>query len=169
MAPRSDPRLLVLHGLRIKGQAGAPAIAESVGLATADVEAWLERLAADGLVVHRKTPPAWSLTPAGRAEHGRVVGREIDAAGVRPAIEGAYERFRALNAGVLDACSRWQVREVAGTPVVNDHRDHEYDALVVTDLVELHDRVEPLVRSEERRVGKEGSQTGAGGIGRGES
>jgi DNA-binding MarR family transcriptional regulator len=145
MARRSDPRLLVLHGLRLKGQAGAAAIAESAGLATADVEAWLERLAADGLVVHRDTPaPAWSLTPAGRAEHSRLVGREIDAAGVRPAIEGAYERFRALNGGVLDACSRWQVRDIAGAVVVNDHRDPAYDARVVADLAALHNRVEPV-------------------------
>jgi hypothetical protein len=145
MAPRSDPRLLVLHGLRLKGQAGASAIAESAGLATADVEAWLERLSSDGLVEHRETPPAaWTLTPAGRAEDSRLVGGEIDAAGVRPAIEGAYERFRALNAGVLDACSRWQVREIAGTAVVNDHRDHNYDARVVADLAALHNRVGPL-------------------------
>jgi hypothetical protein len=145
MARRSDPRLLVLHGLRLKGQAEAPAIAESAGLATADVEACLERLAADGLAVHRDTPmAAWSLTPAGRAEHARLVGREIDAARVRHTIEGAYERFRALNGGVLDACSRWQVRDIAGTAVVNDHRDPAYDARVVADLAALHGRVEPL-------------------------
>jgi hypothetical protein len=144
MAPRSDPRLLVLHGLRLKGQAGAAAVADSAGMATAEVESWLERLAADGLVVHRDTPQGWSLTPAGRAEHSRLVGREIDAAGVRPAVEGAYERFRTLNGGVLDACSRWQVREIAGTAVVNDHNDPEYDARVVADLAALHNRVEPL-------------------------
>jgi hypothetical protein len=144
MAPRSDPRLLVLHGLRLKGQAGAAAVAESAGIATAEVESWLARLAADGLVVHRDIPGGWSLTPAGRAEHDRLVGREIDSAGVRPAIERAYERFRALNGGVLDACSRWQVREIAGTAVVNDHRDREYDARVVADLAALHHRVEPL-------------------------
>jgi hypothetical protein len=144
MARRSDPRLLVLHGLRLKGQAGAAAVAESAGITTAEVESWLARLAAGGLVVHRDIPAGWSLTSAGRVEHARLVGREVDAAGVRPAIEGAYERFRALNGGVLDACSRWQVREIAGTAVVNDHRDREYDARVVADLAALHDRVEPL-------------------------
>jgi hypothetical protein len=144
MAPRSDPRLLVLHGLRLKGQAGAAAVADSAGMVTAEVESWLERLAADGLAVHRDTPQGWSLTPAGRAEHSRLVGREIDMAGVRPAIERAYERFRALNTGVLDACSRWQVREIAGTTVVNDHRDPEYDARIVADLAALHNRVGPL-------------------------
>jgi hypothetical protein len=145
MVPRSDPRLLVLHGLRLKGQAGAAGIAESAGLVTADVEACLERLAVEGMAVHRDGRLAgWSLTPEGRAEHSRLVGREVDAAGARPAIEGAYERFRALNTGVLDACSRWQVRDIAGTAVVNDHRDPDYDAKVVADLAALHNRVEPL-------------------------
>jgi len=144
MAPRSDPRLLVLHGLRLKGHAGAAALAESAGIATTEVESWLERLAADGQVVHRETPEGWSLTPAGRAEQARLVGQEIDAAGVRPAVEAGYERFRALNGAVLDVCSRWQVREIAGTAVVNDHRDPDYDARVVGDLASLHNRVEPL-------------------------
>jgi hypothetical protein len=144
MPPRSDPRLLVLHGLRLKGQAEQAAVAEWVGIPTPAVKSWLEELAADGLVVHRETPRGWSLTPAGRAEHSRLVGREVDTAGVRPAIEGAYERFRALNGAVLDACSRWQVREIAGNAVVNDHRDPDYDARVVDDLAALHGRVEPL-------------------------
>jgi hypothetical protein len=144
MAPRSAPRLLVLHGLRLKGHASAAALVESAAIPTAEVESWLAQLAADGLVVHRDVPEGWSLTPAGRAEHARLVGREIDALGVRPAIEGAYGRFRALNGAVLEACSRWQVREVAGVAVRNDHRDPDYDARVVGDLAELHDRAEPL-------------------------
>ena len=45
---------------------------------------------------------------------------------------------------MLDACSRWQVRDIAGTAVVNDHRDPAYDARVVADLAALHNRVEPL-------------------------
>jgi hypothetical protein len=145
MPPRSDPRLLVLHGLRLKGLAAAPAIAEPAGLPITDVEACLEGLAAEGLVDQRGRPVSrWSLTAAGRAEHSRLVGREVDTAGVRPAIEGAYDRFRALNTGVLDACSRWQVRDIAGTAVRNDHRDPEYDARVVAGLAALHRRVEPL-------------------------
>src|SRR4029453_6852949 len=65
MARRSDTRLLVLHWLRLKGQASVSAVAESAEIATAEVESWLARLAADGLVVHRDVPEGWSLTPAG--------------------------------------------------------------------------------------------------------
>jgi hypothetical protein len=88
--------------------------------------------------------PGWSLTAAGRDEHTRLVGRELDAAGARAAVTAAYERFRVLNAGVLDACSRWQARRVAGHAVRNDHADPAYDRRVVADLAALHRRVEPV-------------------------
>jgi hypothetical protein len=57
----------------------------------------------------------------------------------------SYRRFRALNAGVLDACSRWQVRDVGGRPVRNDHRDVRYDARVVADLARLEAQAEPVL------------------------
>ncbi|HEX6568089.1 MAG TPA: hypothetical protein VF015_02960, partial [Acidimicrobiales bacterium] len=47
--------------------------------------------------------------------------------------------------GVLDACSRWQVRDIGGRPVRNDHRDATYDARVVADLARLQRRADPLL------------------------
>ncbi|HEY2997720.1 MAG TPA: hypothetical protein VGJ43_04045 [Acidimicrobiales bacterium] len=145
MSHPSDPRLLVLHGLRLKGVAGPDALAEATGLPAAEVGDRLAELATAGLVVERTGAlTGWSLTPAGRAEHARLVGREVDAARARTTISGAYQRFRALNAGVLDACSRWQVRDVAGRTVLNDHADPGYDATVVADLADLEARAHPL-------------------------
>jgi hypothetical protein len=146
MAHRSDPRLLVLHGLRLKGVAGPDSVADAVGLPVAEVGRQVEVLESQGFAVHRDGPPTgWSLTPAGRAEHARVVAHEVDATGSRDTVASAYTRFRALNAGVLEACSRWQVRELAGHPVRNDHGDAAYDHGVVADLVALHRRAEPVV------------------------
>jgi hypothetical protein len=146
MAHRSDPRLLVLHGLRLKGVAGADSVADAVGLPVAEVGRLVRALESQGFAVHRDGPPTgWSLTPAGRAEHSQVVAHEIDATGTRDTVASAYSRFRPLNAGVLEACSRWQVRELAGHPVRNDHRDPAYDRGVVAGLVALHRRAEPVV------------------------
>ncbi len=145
MSQPSDPRLLVLHGLRLKGVAPADGLAETVGLADAEVEQLLAALEAEGLVARRSGAlTGWSLTPAGRAEHARLVEAEVDATGTRSTVAGAYERFRALNAGVLDACSRWQVRDLDGQPVLNDHGDPGYDARVVADLARLQHRADPL-------------------------
>jgi hypothetical protein len=145
MSQPSDPRLLVLHGLRLKGVGRAGELAAANDLALAEVEPLLGELEADGLVVHRTgVLTGWSLTPAGRAELARLLAAEADSSGAHAAVARAYDRFRSLNAGVLDACSRWQVRDVAGRPVRNDHRDPAYDGWVVADLVRLHHSAEPL-------------------------
>jgi hypothetical protein len=142
----SEPRLLVLHGLRLRHAAEAGALAAAVDVPEADVESLLRDLAAEGLVEHRTAPPAgWVLTSAGRDEQSRLVRAEAASTGAAPAVEHAYERFRALNAGVVDACSRWQVRQVAGHSVRNDHGDPRYDARVVADLTRLQRRAEPLL------------------------
>ena len=129
MPPPSDPRLLVLHGLQLKGHAMAAALAETIDLPLADVERELR-----GAGRRRPRRRAHERTGRVGADARRVatprpgcVADEVDAAGARPAVADAYGRFRALNAAVLDACSRWQVRDVAGTPVLNDHRDARYD------------------------------------------
>jgi hypothetical protein len=146
MSQPSDPRLLVLHGLRLKGVAPAEAVAQAVDLPVAEVEARLPELEAEGLVARRSGRlVGWGLTPAGRDEHGRLLGDEARAAGAHATVARSYRRFRALNAGVLDACSRWQVRDVRGRPVRNDHRDRRYDARVVADLARLEAQAEPLL------------------------
>jgi hypothetical protein len=146
MSQPSDPRLLVLHGLRLKGVAPAESVADAVDLPVSEVEASLPELEAEGLVARRSGRLAgWTLTPAGRDEHGRLLGDEARAAGAHATVARSYRRFRALNAGVLNVCSRWQVRDVGGRPVRNDHRDGRYDARVVADLARLEARTEPLL------------------------
>jgi hypothetical protein len=146
MSRPSDPRLRLLVALRVKGVAGADALATATELAPDEVDALLGELAADGLArEHAGALAGWGLTPAGRAEHARLVAAEVDDAGARGAVRGAYDGFRALNAAVLDACSRWQVRERRGQLVVNDHRDRTYDAAVVADLAQLERRARPVL------------------------
>ena len=145
MSPPSDPRLLVLRGLRLKGVVPLDGLADATGLPAADVEPVLDALAGDGFVVLRTDALAgWTLTPAGRRELERLLADEVDAAGAREAVTGAYQRFRALNAGVLDVCSQWQVRDVDGRPVVNDHTDAAYDEAVIADLARIQHAADPL-------------------------
>jgi hypothetical protein len=145
MPHRSDPRLLVLHGLRLKGVAATPAVAAATGLTEAEVAAQLDELAVTGLVVQREgLLTGWSLTQAGRLEHDRLVADELDQVGARSTVEQGYVGFLQLNPGVLDACSRWQVRDVGGRMVRNDHADTRYDAAVVHDLSTALDHVRPV-------------------------
>ncbi|HEX5365579.1 MAG TPA: hypothetical protein VFW63_02800 [Acidimicrobiales bacterium] len=146
MAAPSDAHLLVLLGLRLKGAAGAATLAEHSGQPVGDVVAQLADLAERGLAVERLAAPVgWTLTPAGRATVDRAVAAEVDTAGARPAVADAYRRFVPLNATALETCSRWQVRDVGGRPVRNDHGDRRYDTRVIGDLAHLQRRADPLL------------------------
>jgi predicted ArsR family transcriptional regulator len=142
MPRSSDTRLLVLHGLRLKGISEADAVADVMGLPQEDVAKHLDALLHEALVVHREGRlTGWQLTAAGRAEQERLLAEEIDDLGVRDVIDGAYRRFLALNGELLEACTAWQLRD----EVINDHADAAYDASVIDRLHELHAQVEPIL------------------------
>lgn len=109
MALDSEPRLLVLHAGRLKGYADTDAIALSTALRSDVVAAHLAEAESAGWVKHRRGHrPGWMLTAEGRAEDERRLAAELDAAGARPAVTHAYDRFRALNADLLATCTAWQ-------------------------------------------------------------
>ncbi|HEX8630309.1 MAG TPA: transcriptional regulator, partial [Catenuloplanes sp.] len=56
---------------------------------------------------------------------------ELDAAGARAAVAGAYDDFLVLNPELLDLCTAWQMRSIDGLVTLNDHTDQAYDALVL--------------------------------------
>lgn len=147
MAALSEPRTLVLHGLRLKGVAEAPAVVEVAGIDETDAKAQLDHLVEDGLASYREGGlSGFMLTPAGRAEHAQRLSDELDQHGVREAIQGAYQRFLMHNHDLLAACTAWQLREdePGGVPVANDHADAAYDAAVIEQLAEIDTRIQPV-------------------------
>ena len=138
----SDPETLVLHGLRLKAFPDTDVLAAAIALSQDQVQRLLDEAAAGGLVRRVEGHvTGWTLTAEGRREGERRVGAELDAAGARPVVRHAYERFVALNPELLAVCTDWQMRGEQ----VNDHRDEVYDDAVVGRLVGLHDRVRPVV------------------------
>lgn len=145
MALDSEPRLLVLHGARLKGFAEADAIALRVGVPADVAAAHLAEAEAAGWAKHRNgRRPGWMLTAEGRAEDEHLLAAELDGAGARPAITDAYERFLALNAELLATCTAWQTGPDAGGSALNDHTDGRHDREVIGRLRAVHGRVEPV-------------------------
>jgi hypothetical protein len=143
MAGPSDSRLLVLHGLRLKGFAQTDDVAALVGLEPAEVDAEFERLKADELVLYREGRlTGWALTPAGRKVQEQGLQAELQACGARDTVFDAYKRFLDLNNDLLGICTAWQMKDEA---TINDHADAAYDASVIDRLHELHDKVEPII------------------------
>ena len=143
MVGQSDTRLLVLHGVRLKGFADAADVAALVALDPADVMAQLEQLKGDELVLYREGRlTGWALTPAGRAAQEQALKAELDACGARDAVFDAYKRFFDLNNDLLHVCTAWQMKDEA---TINDHGDAAYDEGVIDRLHELHGKVEPII------------------------
>jgi hypothetical protein len=136
---------LALHGLRLKGFASAVAIGEVVGLDPSVIDPQLTALLGAELVRFRAgRVSGYSLTPAGRAEHARLIAYELEHTGARAAVDGGYRRFLEVNDELLALCTAWQVRDVDGVAIPNDHRDAAYDRGIVERLGVLDGRVAPL-------------------------
>lgn len=145
MSTPSDPRTMVMHGLRLKGFAEAEAIGEAVEVAEAEAKPVLDQLVVDGLASYRDGKVSgFTLTKAGREQHAHLLAAELDAAGAREPVQDAYARFLQLNPDLLEVCTAWQLRYVDGQSTINDHSDAAYDVSVVDQLADLHTRVEPI-------------------------
>ena len=152
MAGASDSRLLVLHGLRLKGFAEAADVAALVGLEPAEVVAQLDQLKGEELVLYREGRlTGWALTPAGRKAQEVGLQAELHACGARDAVFDAYKRFLDLNNDLLGVCTAWQMKDEA---TINDHTDAAYDESVIDRLHELHARVEPIISDLEATLGR---------------
>ena len=147
MSHVSDPRLLVLHGLKLKGFAEPDAVAAVVGLKQPVVAKTLTALVECGNAIRRDGRiSGFALTPAGRAEHASGLKAEIETIGQRDHISGQYRDFLVLNGELLVVCTAWQVKDLA-TNTLNDHSDKRYDAEVVDRLGAIHDGVGPICES----------------------
>lgn len=135
----------MLLGLRLRGFA-EPGDAVAFPTLPADVvAAELARLAGAGLVRHQGgRVSGWTLTAAGRRRGERLLAEEADQAGARSALDAAYAEFRLLNGELLAACTQWQLRDVDGRPVVNDHADGDHDAAAVARLARVDEAVQPV-------------------------
>lgn len=135
----TDPRLHVLHLLRLGGFVAADKLAERAGLSEADVRAVLAQAQADGLVAERSGRiSGWMLTKDGRPVHAALLGEELAQLDARDAVERANTAFLALNEPFKEICSRWQLRPDGST---NDHTDQAYDSAVIEDLTPVHEQV----------------------------
>ena len=148
----SDPETLVLHGLRLRAFPDTDVLAAALAQPEDEVRARLEAFAEAGLVrrVEGAHVTGWTLTADGRREGEQRLAAELDAAGAREAVRDGYERFVALNPELLALCTDWQMRG----DDVNDHTDAAYDQAVVLRLVDLHDRVRPVVADLRQRLAR---------------
>ncbi len=146
MAHPSEPRLLVLHALRLKGLADTAVVARAAGLADHEVAALASELVAADLMQRRDGKlSGWTLTKAGRLEHAERVSSELEASSQRKVVDDAYRSFLSANGDMLGTCTAWQLRDEGTGQVLNDHTDPAWDAVVLGRLQALDQRVQPVL------------------------
>ena len=157
----TDTRLLVLLGLRLKGFADPEAIAEVVGLDPSQVRTELGSLVDEGLVRFNEQRQVYVLDPeTGRPEGERLLARELEVRGTRPAVDGAYRAFLDLNSEMLQLCTDWQIRSDLEPQTLNDHTDEDYDEQVISRLVDIDDRLRLVLAELEAAAPRFGTYRG---------
>ncbi|GAB3615553.1 hypothetical protein GCM10027416_01100 [Okibacterium endophyticum] len=144
----SEPRLLLLHAVRLLGFADTAVIAARARItmgAAADLLRKAERL---GWVQHVSFADlrGWSLTDTGRIENERQLATERESADPEHQIAATYRAFLPLNSRLLRAVTDWQIAPTdtdAFAP--NDHSDGHRDERILAELTELSAALVPLV------------------------
>lgn len=143
-AYRSDPKLLALHGLRLRPIASAAAVADIAGIDAAEAESILTAAVGEGLVVKREGRlSGFALLPPGRQAHQQLLAAELETTGARDAVHAGYKRFLALNGDLLEICTAWQLKDPVAQ-ILNDHDDPAYDQGVIDRLVALDEQARPV-------------------------
>jgi hypothetical protein len=133
----------VLNVVALKKMATADAVAADAGLEPTAVDTVLAALADHGLVVVAGGAafPTDDAVPALAAAAARRYG---DLRGDAE-IAALVTRFEAVNSSLLETMSAWQLVDVGGRKVANDHSDADYDDKVITRIDRLVQRLQPLL------------------------
>jgi len=135
----------VVRALAIKGYAMADLLGPALGVSADEAAAIVGRLAADGIA--KDAGGMFSLTEDGKALGAELIAADAAFWGLQDAAE-ALDAFIVLDGKMKTIVTAWQMREVDGEQVLNDHADADYDAAVLRRLADLHTKawawIEPL-------------------------
>lgn len=133
----------VLHALRVKGLTSDAVLAEMTGCPADTLGQTVAELVDTGLAKRREGRMAGTmLTPAGRDKYDQLRSAHSRDDDQIRADATLYEQFLPINTDFKQVCAAWQMRD-GDTP--NDHSDADYDASVVADLAERHERVSEIL------------------------
>ncbi len=142
----TDLTAAVIHGIRLGGLSPVESIVARSGMGRTDVDGVLVTIGDSGWATLRSgRMPGWMLTKEGRLEGERLLAEELDATGRRQELVVAYDEFLPHNREFLALCTDWQLCDVDGAAVVNDHEDAEHDRRVISRLELLHAQLSELL------------------------
>ncbi len=125
----------IVRALLIKGFATTDLLAPAVSTTPPALGPVVEEMASDGLIA--ESGGMFQLTDEGKALGNQMIVADRDLWGVDRASE-ALDAFLPLDHRIKVVVTAWQMSEVDGEPVLNDHSDQVYDAAVLADFAMVH-------------------------------
>jgi len=130
----------VVRALTVRGVADPAGVATLLRAPEAEVAGALHEAVAAGLV--KTAGGMFSLTADGKERGAALVAADTSVWGKANA-EAALEAFVPFDKHMKAVVTSWQMREVDGQQVINDHSDAAYDAGVLAEVAALHAGVGP--------------------------
>jgi pyruvate,orthophosphate dikinase len=127
-------RNTLIRTLAIKGFVTADALAEIFGVSEDTIGAALDGLVADGVAL--LAGPMFQLTDDGKSVAGQLSTADQEAWGLDRAT-AALDSFLAIDVRMKEIVTAWQMKQIDGEIVLNDHTDADYDATVLSDFASL--------------------------------
>ncbi len=126
----------VLRAMLVKGLAGPDGIAQMLLCPPETVSPLMDGLVAGALA--EKAAGTVKLTRRGKIRAREIVAAEQERWGLDNAVK-ALDTFLDLDHLMKDIVTAWQMRDVDGEQVFNDHADADYDRRILGKLAALHD------------------------------
>jgi len=118
------------------------ALRKALQMEPAQIDPLLEALIGRGDIT--ETPRGLMLTSAGRASLAADIAAEREGLDAEK-VNAVYERFSVLNARFKPLMADWQLRQVDGVEVLNDHTDADYDAQLIDRLKALDPELQAVL------------------------
>ena len=125
----------VVRALAVKGSVTPDQLAEALLVDRASLERIVAQLVADRVV--EDVAGQMRLSADGKLSASDLFASDRSSFGELRAV-GMLDEFHALDGRMKNLVTAWQVRDVAGEQMLNDHTDAAYDAHVMDDLAALH-------------------------------
>jgi len=125
---------MVIRALMIKGYVTSDGLAPAVLCSEEAAAVALDDLVAEGMA--EPVGAMYQLSETGKAAAGELIVADRDEWGVENA-NAALDTFLPLDNRMKVIVTAWQMQEVDGKPVMNDHTDAAYDAAVLADFQAL--------------------------------
>jgi pyruvate,orthophosphate dikinase len=124
----------LIRTLAIKGFVTTDALAEIFGVSEDAVGAALDGLVADGLVL--LAGPMFQLTDDGKSVADELNATDQQSWGLDHAT-AALDSFLEIDGRMKEIVTAWQMKQIDGEVVLNDHSDADYDTAVLADFAAL--------------------------------